>query len=64
MRFLSYKNFLGTVCFDEDKMVLHGVIFNLFPEEIKYQSTSIQGIKREFRKTVNNYLKENKTFRR
>lgn len=52
---MEYKGYTGTVQFDEEAEIFHGEIINL-KDVITFQSTSVEGLKREFQESINDYV--------
>jgi len=52
---MEYKGYIGTVQFDEEAEIFHGEVINL-KDVITFQSDSVEGLKREFRESVDDYL--------
>jgi predicted HicB family RNase H-like nuclease len=52
---MEYKGYIGTVQFDEDAEIFHGEVINL-KDVITFQSDSVEGLKREFHDSVDDYL--------
>ncbi len=53
---MEYKSYIGTVTFDEDAELFHGEVINL-NDVITFQSDTVEGLKREFQASVDDYLK-------
>lgn len=52
---MEYKGYIGTVQFDEEAETFHGEVINL-KDVITFQSNSVEGLKREFHESVEDYL--------
>jgi predicted HicB family RNase H-like nuclease len=52
---MEYKSYIGTVTFDEDAELFHGEVINL-NDVITFQSDTVEGLKREFQASVDDYL--------
>ena len=52
---MEYKSYIGTVTFDEDEELFHGEVINL-NDVITFQSDTVEGLKREFQASVDDYL--------
>jgi len=52
---MEYKGYIGTVQFDEEAEIFHGEVINL-KDVITFQSDSVEGLKREFHESVDDYL--------
>lgn len=52
---MEYKGYIGIVQFDEEAEIFHGEVMNL-KDVITFQSDSVEGLKREFRESVDDYL--------
>ena len=52
---MEYKGYIGTVQFDEDAEIFHGEVINL-KDVITFQADSVEGLKREFHESVDDYL--------
>lgn len=52
---MEYKSYIGTVTFDEDAELFHGEVINL-NDIITFQSDTVEGLKREFQASVDDYL--------
>jgi len=52
---MEYKGYVGTVEFDEEAEIFHGEVINL-KDIITFQSDSVEGLKKEFRDSVDDYL--------
>ena len=54
---LEYKGYVGTVAYDEVAEVLYARVINSGPYPVaEAEATDVQGIKREFRKSIDLYL--------
>jgi predicted HicB family RNase H-like nuclease len=52
---MEYKGYVGTVQFDEEAEIFHGEVINL-RDVITFQADSVEGLKREFHQSINDYL--------
>ncbi len=52
---MEYKGFIGTVEFDDEAETFHGEVINL-KDIITFQSDSVEGLKKEFRESIDDYL--------
>ena len=52
---MEYKGYIGAVEFDEAAEIFHGEVINL-KDVITFQSDSVEGLKREFHESVDDYL--------
>jgi len=52
---MEYKGYIGAVQFDEEAELFHGEVINL-KDVITFQSDSVEGLKREFQQSVDDYL--------
>lgn len=52
---MEYKGYIGTVEFDEKAEIFHGEVVNL-KDVITFQSDSVEGLKREFHESIEDYL--------
>jgi len=52
---MENKGYIGTVQFDEEAETFHGEVINL-KDVITFQSNSVEGLKREFHESVEDYL--------
>lgn len=52
---MEYKGYVGTVQFDEDAEIFHGEVINL-RDVITFQADSVEGLKKEFQESVEDYL--------
>ncbi len=52
---MEYKGYIGIVQFDEEAEIFHGDVLNL-KDVITFQSDSVEGLKREFHESVDDYL--------
>ena len=53
--FMNYKNYYGSVHFDEEELVFHGKI-EFIRASISYEATDAKGLKKAFRDAVDDYL--------
>lgn len=53
---MEYKGYIGTLEFDEEAEIFHGEVIHL-KDVITFQSDSVQGLKKEFIESVEDYLK-------
>jgi predicted HicB family RNase H-like nuclease len=62
--FMHYKNYYGSVHFDEDALVFHGKI-EFIRASVSYEATDAKGLKKAFRDAVDDYLElcESKKFK-
>lgn len=52
---MEYKGYIGTVTFDDEAELFHGEVVNL-KDVITFQSDTVEGLKREFQISVDDYL--------
>jgi len=52
---MEYKGYIGTVTFDDEAELFHGEVVNL-KDVITFQSDTVEGLKREFQMSVDDYL--------
>lgn len=52
---MHYKNYYGSVHFDEDDLIFHGKI-EFIRASVSYEATDAKGLKKAFRDAVNDYL--------
>ena len=52
---MEYKGYFGAIEFDEEAEIFHGEVINL-KDVITFQSDSVEGLKREFHESVDDYL--------
>ncbi|MCY4579986.1 MAG: hypothetical protein OXD31_13205 [Chloroflexi bacterium] len=54
---LEYKGYIGEVVYDDDAEILHARVINSGPYPIaNAEATDVEGIKREFRISIDVYL--------
>ncbi len=58
---ISYKGFLGSVCYCDEDQVLFGKIEGIY-DTIIYEGTSVTEIKEMFKEAVNEYIEDCKHF--
>ena len=55
---LEYKGYIGEVVYDDESEVLHARVVNSGPYPVaNAEATDVEGIKREFRASIDVYLK-------
>ncbi len=52
---LKFKNYLGSVEYDEESETLHGKVFHV-RDLITYEAETAKGLKKAFQDSVNDYL--------
>lgn len=52
---MHYKEYYGSVHFDEDDLVFHGKI-EFIRASVSYEATNARGLKKAFHEAVNDYL--------
>lgn len=52
---LRYKNYIGTIDFDEETMIFHGEVIGL-KDVVTFRGSSPQEIKKEFESSIDGYL--------
>ena len=54
---LEYKSYIGEVVYDDEAEILYARVINSGPYSIaEAEATDVEGIKREFRKSIDVYL--------
>ena len=54
---LEYKGYIGEVVYDDEAEILHARVINSGPYPIaNAEATDVEGVKREFRKSIDLYL--------
>ena len=54
---LEYKGYIGEVTYDDEAEVLHARVINSGPYSVaEAEATDVEGVKREFRKSIDLYL--------
>ncbi len=53
--FMHYKDYYGSVHFDEEDLIFHGKI-EFIRALVSYEATTARGLKKAFRSAVNDYL--------
>lgn len=53
--FMHYKNYYGSVQFDENDLIFHGKI-EFIRASVSYEATDAKGLKKAFRDAVDDYL--------
>jgi len=53
--FMHYKNYYGSVHFDEDDLIFYGKI-EFIRASVSYESTHAKGLKKAFHEAVDDYL--------
>ena len=54
---LEYKGYVGTIAYDDVAEVLYATVINSGPYSIaEAEATDVEGVKREFRKSIDLYL--------
>lgn len=52
---MEYKGYIGRVQFDEEAEIFHGEVLNL-RDVIIFQADSVEGLKKEFHESIEDYL--------
>lgn len=52
---MEYKGYAGTVQFDDEAEIFHGEVINM-REVVTFQADTVEGLKREFQLSVDDYL--------
>lgn len=52
---MEYKGYIGRVQFDEEAEIFHGEVLNL-RDVITFQADSVEGLKKEFHESIEDYL--------
>ncbi|MFT5836587.1 MAG: putative HicB family RNase H-like nuclease [Candidatus Azotimanducaceae bacterium] len=52
---MEYKGYIGAVQFDEEAEIFHGEVINL-RDVITFQADSVEGLKKEFHDSIEDYL--------
>lgn len=58
---LEYKEFKGTVEFDEELKVYHGLVKNIEPDLIAYDGKTLEELEKSFRNGIELHLEEKNT---
>lgn len=52
---MEYKGYIGAVHFDDDAEIFHGEVVNM-RDVVTFQADTVEGLKREFQLSVDDYL--------
>ena len=54
---MEYKGYIATIEYDDSVEMLHGEVINAAPYPIvTFEAADVEGLKREFRKSIDDYL--------
>ena len=53
--FMHYKNYYGSVHFDDDELIFYGKI-EFVRASVRYEATNAKGLKKAFQEAVDDYL--------